>query len=77
MRHDACLLALGLFMAFTPVANAGGLNDVADEPAVIVADDDNGAVMPMGSLGNSGALIVGGVLALALIAAASGGSGSH
>ena len=70
------LLALSVIVAFAPMAQAGGLDAVSDEP-VVVADDDNGAVVPMGSLGNSGALIVGGVLAVALIAAASGSSGSH
>ena len=79
MGFSVRLLALSTIVAFAPMAQAGGLDDVKDEPDVLVADDkdDQGGGILMGSLGNSGALVVGGVLALALIAAASGSSGSH
>lgn len=79
MRFSVRLLALSMIVALAPMAQAGGMNDVKDEPDVMVADDndDQGGGMSLGSLGNSGALVAGGILALALIAAASGGSGSH
>ena len=69
------LLALSMIVAFAPMAQAGGLDAVSDEPPVIVADDDQGGAVAMGSLGNSGA-VVGGVLALALLATVIS-SGSH
>ena len=76
MKISVRLLALGMIVAFAPIANAGGLGAVADEPSVIVADDNvRAAVIPMGSLGSGGAAVAG--LALLLVAAALASSGSH
>ena len=74
------LMVLSSVVAFAPIANAGGLDDVVVEQPVIVVDEGSSSSVPnpafsLGSLGGSGAVV--GVLAVALVAASLASSGSH
>lgn len=79
MRLSFRLMVLSSVVAFAPVANAGGLDDVAVEQPVVVVDEGSSSSVPgalsLGSLGGAGAVV--GVLAVALVAASLGSSGSH